>query len=474
MVNGAKTKVRLKTKFKNDETFGSLDLKTLVYIVLTLTLFQLSENVSSVFTYIAVGAMLLGLIVIESDQIAFAYIVLAASNRLLNVGDNIPLLPIVTIVYFAREYLFNKSYKKRGFDTGLGGILAVYFLYSMRYFFSNYSLGAVTMTAKLFFMFTMLVDVFKKCETKDQIRIRFNQMTFYMSLGLTVTVLISLLFSSTGGVSGRFSISTNSGANVLGVYVSSTIAASIMVIMSDNSLFTKKIMAVLTVPMAYVGLLTQSRTFVVLFLIIIVWFLVMGFGNENSKKQTGIFLAAAIVVSVLFVFLGKKTELYSLFETILERFIHPRNDDISAGRTHLARVYLEATFSSISTALFGAKGSFTSPGGGIMAHNMYIEVLYGHGLVGFGIVTAMYVIFFKRIAESFKKQGFSGSLEGALPFVLCLVGGLSSHTILGAMPTNEFFVGVCAMYYYSNSSEKSLGKRLRRRKKNGLYSMQTR
>ncbi|MBQ7654784.1 MAG: hypothetical protein IJS17_06900, partial [Clostridia bacterium] len=115
MVNGVKTKVRLKTKFKNDETFGSLDLKTLVYIVLTLTLFQLSENVSSVFAYIAVGAMLLGLIIIESDQIAFAYIVLAASNRLLNVGDNIPLLPIVTIVYFAREYLFSKSYKKRGF-----------------------------------------------------------------------------------------------------------------------------------------------------------------------------------------------------------------------------------------------------------------------------------------------------------------------------------------------------------------------
>ena len=83
---------------------------------------------------------------------------------------------------------------------------------------------------------------------------------------------------------------------------------------------------------------------------------------------------------------------------------------------------------------------------------MYIEVLYAHGLVGSAIVTAIYVAFFKRVGDSFKALGFSASFAGALPLVVCLSGGMASHTILGAMPTNEFFVGICSIYYFYDSS----------------------
>lgn len=453
MATIAKSKGRLSTGFKNDETFGSLNLKTFVFIALTVTLFQMGENVSSVFAYIAIGVMLVGSLVIETDQIAIVYIVLAASNRLLNVGNNIPLLPVITIVYIARVYFLQKRYKKVRMDTQMLSILTVFTIYSLRFFFVNFSTVNFILfstSVKLFFSFIMLMDVFKVCQTKDEARIKFNQIVFYMSMGITLTVLISLIFSFTGNSLERFSISIDSGANVLGIYVASSIAASVLIILSENTALLKRVMAIMIVPMAYVGLLTQSRTFVILSIIIILWAAFLGFTNSQTRANTGLFFIIASVVVVLFLIFGRKTNLYNLFYTIIDRFINPRHDDVTGGRTELAKAYLTTIFGSLKYLFFGSDNSLPSPGGGVVAHNMFIEVLYGNGLVGVAMVCAIYVIFFKKIAESFKRLGFTFSLLGALPFVLCFVGGMSSHTILGAMPTNEFFIGVCSMYYYGN------------------------
>lgn len=452
MTTAVKTKGGFKNAFKNDETFGTLDLKTLVYIILTVTFFQLGENVSSGFAFVAAGIMLVGLLIINPDQMAFAYIVLSASNRLLTLGNTIPLLPLVTIVYVAREYFLTNDHKKMRIDSGMMSILAVYSLYTLRYIFFNYYISPFIKTLKLFFAFIMLIDVFRKCTSKDEARVKFNQMAFYMSLGLTVTVLIALIFSSQAESLGRFSISENSGANILGIYVSSAIALSVIVVMSDNTALFKRIMALMVIPMLYIGLLTQSRTFVILMIITTLWFFGLGFGDVSSRNITTLFVVSAATLIALFMIFGKNTNLYELFDTIIDRFLHPRHDDVTGGRTRLAKAYLTTIFGNAKYLIFGSDGSLPSPGGGVVAHNMIIEVLYAHGLVGTALVAAVYIALSKRIVASFKALGFSASFAGALPLVICLSGGMASHTILGAMPTNEFFVGICSIYYFHDSS----------------------
>lgn len=452
MTSGKRIGTKLINSFKNDKTFGTLDIKTFAYIALTIIIFQMGENVSSVFDYVGIVVMLVGLLVIDHNQIVFAYIVFSASNRLLNVGNNIPLLPILTIVYMVREYILKKGYKKYGLDTQMLIILAIYILYSMRFFFVDYSFGVFIKTAKLIFSFVMLIDAFKKCSSKDEVKTRFNQLIFYLSFGLTITVFISAIFSSTSNSLDRFSISVDSGANVLGIYVSCAIGAATVMLLSDNTLLLKRVMGLLIIPMAYIGLLTQSRTFVVLMIIMIAWVLIFGFKNDYSRNATVAFAVVGVVVALIFIIFFKNTEIYGLINTIIERFINPRNDDVSGGRTRLAQEYLRVIFSSWKYILFGSDGSLGVVAGGVVAHNMYIEVLYGNGFVGAVIVFAIYTVFFRKIRDSFVKVGFDKAhIEGALPFILCFVGGLSSHTILGVMPTNEFFIGVCAIYYYHTS-----------------------
>lgn len=438
---------RAKGDFSGDETFENLNLKTAIFIVVIITLFQLAEKFNDVFFYVGIVVLLVGLLLIEEEQIMFFYVVVASSNRLMNVS-NIPLLPIIPIVYFVRRYFFRKNYKKSGLDSQVVAAFIMLGLYSLRYFFKTYSFDNLLICVKLFFAFIMMIDFVERCKNKQEIRTRINMLIFYFSLGITITCLISMIFEGSAESAERFVISEKSGTNILSIYIASGISASIIAILSENSKTFKKIIGLMLIPMIYIGILTQSRTYVVLLIINLIWAVMFGTAKEKTRNGIFLFLVLLIIVVTFYLLFGKNTQLYSLFETIIDRFVNPRNDDISGGRTDIWKLYIRTLFRSKKFIFLGSDEPLLDSAGEISAHNMYIEILFGWGLIGGLMVVYLYYLMFKKIRQAFVKCGLGkASLMGSLALLSCLVGGMSSHSLLGAMPTVEFYIGVCCIYY---------------------------
>lgn len=438
---------RVKGNISNDETFKNLNLKTALFIVVTITLFQLAEKFNDVFFYVGIIVLLVGLLLIEEEQIMFFYVVVASSNRLMNVS-NIPLLPVIPIVYFVRKYFFKKNYKKSGLDTQVLAAFIMLGLYSLRYFFKNYSFDNLLICVKLFFAFIMMIDFVERCKSKEEIRNRINMLIFYFSLGITITCLISMIFEGSAESAERFVISEKSGTNILSIYIVSGISASIVAILSENSAVFKKTIGIMIIPMVYIGILTQSRTYVVLIIINFIWAVMFGMAKKKTRNGILIFLAILIFVAVFYIFFGKTTQLYGLIETIIDRFVNPRNDDISGGRTDIWKLYIRTLFRSKKFIFLGSDTPLLDSAGEISAHNMYIEILFGWGVIGGIVVVYLYYLMLKKVKHAFVKCGLGkASFMGSVALLSCLIGGMSSHSLLGAMPTVEFYIGVCCIYY---------------------------
>ena len=141
---------------------------------------------------------------------------------------------------------------------------------------------------------------------------------------------------------------------------------------------------VLGICMTMFGALTYSKTFLLLFVLFGLLYIVWRFWDR--KYFRGIFLTMAVILAATYM-MGRDD---FLFAVIVERFRNARTiSDLTTGRSDVYKVYWAAITKDIPTFLFGAGMNadrlYRDP------HNYLLEVLYYVGAVGLCLKLVFYI-----------------------------------------------------------------------------------
>lgn len=140
----------------------------------------------------------------------------------------------------------------------------------------------------------------------------------------------------------------------------------------------------------FAGLLTLSKSFLltIIALLIILDFFVW----RNKKKSTALGVTIALIACGFFAFLGN----FSPVSLILGRFKgQTEMNEITTGRYELWERYYESITASVDKILIG--NGLDAPLLIQGSHNLYLEILYFVGIVGLGIIMALFYSYFKPL-----------------------------------------------------------------------------
>lgn len=145
------------------------------------------------------------------------------------------------------------------------------------------------------------------------------------------------------------------------------------------------------------GVLTYSKTFFLMLLFLVAVYLVWQFWNKKVFRGFMLTLCVLLVGSVL-LFSDN-----SPFAVVLTRLFSSSDvGDLTTGRSEVFVKYFEAITDSVGSALFGA--GLAADNMGRDPHNLFIEMLYYVGVVGFVLMVVYYGSLIKAINFKMPKQ----------------------------------------------------------------------
>lgn len=152
--------------------------------------------------------------------------------------------------------------------------------------------------------------------------------------------------------------------------------------------------------MSAFGLLTYSKAFFLVFVLLVGTYIIWQFWNR--KLFRGMAFITLGMVAVLYALYAEN----SPFAVVLERFASSENlSQLTTGRSDLFIAYWNAITQDVSSFLFG-KG-LDAPLLRKGAHNLYIEIMYYTGVVGLGLIVSFYgamIYWTGRQVPGFRKQ----------------------------------------------------------------------
>ncbi len=157
----------------------------------------------------------------------------------------------------------------------------------------------------------------------------------------------------------------------------------------------------LAVGMAFFGVLTYSKTFFLMFVLLVGVFVMWQFWERKYIKGV-VFTVVGVVALILIMTLEE-----SPFAVVLNRFTSARNlNELTTSRAKVYLLYIMEIFSDVPTFLFGkglaADGLYRAP------HNLYLEITYHIGVVGLALIVGFYAamvrIMVKRSAVGLKQN----------------------------------------------------------------------
>lgn len=224
------------------------------------------------------------------------------------------------------------------------------------------------------------------------------------------------------------SMVTSNNRNYLSVFAS-VASALLLVLMA-----THRAKLVTSVPslivLLSVVLLTRSRTGIVCVVLIIIYWIIL-----ISSKRGRMIRGILIIIGVGLIIIGIHHFFPDVWQGVYLRFVNQA--DITNGRTYWNSLYLEKWKSNLFTFLFGyGANSFY----GVVniygvPHNMIVDVLTCHGLVGLISLLLWLSIFLKNCLKGVKRVDLAYALLA--PFIM-LMGLMAGQYFSVAMNHLQF------------------------------------
>ena len=186
---------------------------------------------------------------------------------------------------------------------------------------------------------------------------------------------------------------------------------------------------------AVFGVLTYSKSFFLVFIMLVAIYLVWQFWNK--KVFRGIFMTAAILIAGAILLFSEG----SPFAVVISRFTNATSiSDITTGRSDVFLRYYRAITEDLGSVFFG-KG-LAENNLGLDPHNLFLEITYYLGLVGLILMSVYYISLIYAIDVNLKKQNLIARyvvLLVVLMFHMTLHGMITFHTYAA------FFMAAVAM-----------------------------
>ena len=205
------------------------------------------------------------------------------------------------------------------------------------------------------------------------------------------------------------------GMNSNGIALLAMVAAAAILLMFNKRYLSLSWSIIGMVFAAFVGFLTVSKTFILVFagmyLLYLIWYIL----KSNGKNITPIFVLAVSIVA--FIVLPQTT----IVKNVLDRF---SSGDLTTGRIDVANEYLDFMFKDFSRVILGmGLQNITIKSGFVhVPHNAILEIFVCFGIVGI-IMFSVYFINLIKMNIEYRKNN---SLEKAnfinyLPVVVYVV-----------------------------------------------------
>ena len=242
--------------------------------------------------------------------------------------------------------------------------------------------------------------------------------------------------------SGRLSVKLN--PNALSFYAITAIALTLALLENERSVAHRIFMWICTVFLLFTGLLTASRTFI---LVLFVLILLYGIRGKKISKKIQTILTTFIFVFVAFVIIDK------YFPGILQAFVGRfEGSDFSSGngRLEISQKYMETFYHSIRIMLIGAGAMQNTEvmGMSYSLHNSILQILVSYGIIG---TTIFLLMWFMPIIKRFKRKI---PFSFWIPMIVVLLYSLSAQMV---NPPTLLFPHLLAAYCLDLSETSNSG-----------------
>ena len=184
-----------------------------------------------------------------------------------------------------------------------------------------------------------------------------------------------------------------------------------------------------------IGLLTFSKSFMLITAVTYFIFVVLAFIKSNNKKTYLVWLIIGVVVVGILAIVFKE-----YFEKMMIRFFNGDKSSanlntITTGRLAIWELYIDKCFNSPLHALFGY-GITVDSACKYTPHNLYLSMLYRFGIVGILCIIALFVYVFR-------KCGLNKNLYNYIPLGILLTNCIFEDITSGLFTCLPLLIAFC-------------------------------
>ena len=382
------------------------------------TLFAVASHLNIFFQILLYAIIIIAPILLDKTKTISVYFYCACFMQCLGRSGFLTALTISLFILELRiiiESIKNKNFKniKTVLYVWLG-MLAILTIYSLLFWkFKVYRMA----------MFIDFVQcVFVLFLVRKDIDIKHVLLTLFS--GILASVVTAGCYILIGSYNPNIMYSVNRfGAffrniNTLSVYCTVCASSFIVLLLTEKVEFKKYFY--IPIITTFMGLLTYSKAFIVVTVILYAIWILLSFIKSKNKKRFILISAVALVVFVLVLILS-----IDYLIAIYNRFTSGGHssimDNLTTGRIDIWKQYIDRWLKSPITFLFGNGYTSQKISTKQYEHSIYIAFLYQFGIVGTALIISTLVWTLKK--NSKLQKNFSCYI----PLILLMVNGIVSN-----------------------------------------------
>lgn len=436
-----------KTESFNHFRINNKEVASLVGLALLIeVIFYISINgfyLASYFGALVIVIVSLGL---DIKKNIFMFILLIANQRILVLPNNDISLINILIFMIIFKQIYSGKFRLQ-YKTFF--LLLVFITYSIAPFVISGNIGILMIAIRVSILMLMLMNI--KYSTNNQLDIYLN-IIIYFILGVIIMGVLGIAFDKNFvlGTQYRFSGSDLNNPNDFSMLVIFSI--SLLIYINRKIQIKNKLLLITISILTFLGLITQSRTFILGIAIIISFYLITFLKPRINRYFKTRSIVQGLVLLTFVIAIMLTPPFTAAIESSLDRIINPRRGDISGSRLDLWIQYYDFLKANTRYLLFGTGANLdilNNNGIYQVAHNFIIELIVNWGIIGAGITYFL----FRRIRKSIIGQGVrvlqAKQYRALIPLSILLILSLTRHSPLNISFTTQFAISCMVIFVES-------------------------
>lgn len=196
----------------------------------------------------------------------------------------------------------------------------------------------------------------------------------------------------------------------------------------------------LALAMTSFGILTYSKTFFLVFVLLGGIYIIWQFWSR--KVFRGVFFASVAMVAGFYLLFSEA----SPFAVVLQRLTSAKNlSDLTTNRSDLFVAYWKAITENVGTFFFG-RGLNEPLLRGQGVHNLYLEITYYLGVVGFVLILFFYISMIRDIQKNYPEVKKQSKLAKYVVLLIMAVQYMALQGMFLLITYSAWFVAVLSLY----------------------------